>query len=297
MHVAGTETGIAGTICHTRVTGTSSQCPDTVSELEAPLEPMDDLEAEIQSLVDEAPEVLIASYVCRVWPTASRPALVIEVQEQERYVIKGAQIGRPIVTDQIVARLGQALQAPVGEPALIEISEDLIALDEQMSHFIPGLTHGTRYIPNCQDARDLRYLAKSHKENRKRLALLALLYGWAIAYDHQFLIRTSSPCLVYAMDHGLFLPGRDAWTVTHLKEAGPPQLDPFIQHQLNFTVGEVSSALEHLQNVSTDNILRAVASPPVEWGITIEERAALAAYFLRRQEQLLSLGSSGLLQR
>ena len=64
---------------------------------------------------------------------------------------------------------------------------------------------------------------------------------------------------------------------------------------LNFLAGEryikevpeVHESVAKLQHVSKGDIAQAVASPPVEWGLTLEVRAELAEYLERRRLQLL----------
>jgi len=42
-----------------------------------------------------------------------------------------------------------------------------------------------------------------------------------------------------------------------------------------------------LAGVAEATIIQAVASPPNEWGLTMEERIVLVEYLLRRQQELL----------
>jgi hypothetical protein len=49
------------------------------------------------------------------------------------YVVKGSQAGRMIFNDQVVARLGTAMGAPVGSPKLVDVPVDLIHLQPEMA--------------------------------------------------------------------------------------------------------------------------------------------------------------------
>ena len=58
--------------------------------------------------------------------TKSQP-LWLECEDDHDYVVKTYDLaGRQVVNDQLVARLGELLDAPVGKPALIHIPQDLI---------------------------------------------------------------------------------------------------------------------------------------------------------------------------
>ncbi|MEM9544072.1 MAG: hypothetical protein AAGA60_31885 [Cyanobacteria bacterium P01_E01_bin.42] len=54
----------------------------------------------------------------------------------------------------------------------------------------------------------------------------------------------------------------------------------------HLTQSEIDEALEALQAIEEEKIIEAVASPPIEWGLTIEERIVLVEYLITRQEQL-----------
>ena len=113
--------------------------------------------------------------------------LWLECEDGNDYVVKTYDLaGRQVVNDQLVARLGELLNAPVGKPALIYIPQELI--EGQSRHFEGiqvKIAHGSLFIPNCQDS--WVPIASSEPENRLRLILLATLYGWLVASDHQFL--------------------------------------------------------------------------------------------------------------
>jgi hypothetical protein len=47
--------------------------------------------------------------------------------------------------------------------------------------------------------------------------------------------------------------------------------------------------LEQLDQVSEDKIIQAVAAPPIEWGLTMEERVTMVEYLVKRQKELINL--------
>jgi hypothetical protein len=202
----------------------------------------------------------------------------------EEYVVKGRQAGRQVVNDHIIAHLGLALGAPTGQPRLIDIPAELIKVEYRLAHIPPGTSHGTLFIRGCFDSQDL--IATSELGNRPRLALLAVLYGWVVANDWQFLFEHDPPRLIYSVDHGHFFPNGAEWTIASLFQAPCAVLDPCFA-DCNLTEAEIRQALSALKEISDESIIRAVARPPDEWGITMNERVALVEYLIQRRQELL----------
>jgi hypothetical protein len=219
----------------------------------------------------------------RGWSTKSRPVLV-KCQDGQEYLVKGQQAGRQIVNDRIVAKLGQALGAPVGQPKLVEIPAELIKIELRLSHFSPGIAHGTLFIPGCIDSIEL--IATSESNNRSRMCLLAVLYSWVFANDQQFLFNNHPPRLVHSVDHGHFFPGGPNWEIADLQNASQATLDPYFSI-CNFTKAELEQACCTLEAVSEESIVEAVASPPDTWGLTIKEQVELVGYLFRRKQELM----------
>jgi len=110
----------------------------------------------------------------RALNSSARPVFARGFDKRE-YVIKGQQAGRQIINDQIIARLGWAMDAPVAEPLIVEIDRELLELDPTFDYLTPGTAHGVVFIPDCSDEREgIRFVGQ--KENRKRFALLAVLF-------------------------------------------------------------------------------------------------------------------------
>jgi hypothetical protein len=80
----------------------------------------------IEATNSDRPIVVQAITLLRTWNTASKPVL-LACNDGNQYVVKGRQAGRMIVNDQVVARLGRSIGAPVGSVLLVDVSTDLIA--------------------------------------------------------------------------------------------------------------------------------------------------------------------------
>jgi hypothetical protein len=231
------------------------------------------------------PEIVTAETFVEAYGTASRPVRLICADGAE-YVVKGSQAGRMIVTDQIVGRIGSRLGMPVGAPSLVDVPAELIAAEPAMGHFVPGVAHGSAWIPDCEQG-GVQHCA----DNRERFSDLALLFGWALASDHQFIYSTASPRIVYSVDHGHFFAGSTAWSTQTLGGAPPTEPDQTICGQCGLTDDELNASRTRIGPISDELISSAVVAPPDEWGMTPEERVAVADYLALRRDALF--GSAG----
>ncbi len=241
----------------------------------------------LEAGIDRAEDPIIIITFRSGWASAARPVLARGIDKRE-YVIKGQQAGRQIVNDQVVARLGMAIGAPVGEPCIVEISEELITEDSRFSYLTPGMAHATLYIPKCSSEREeINYT--NQPENRERFALLILLYGWVYANDYQFIYQNFRPNLVYSVDHGHFFPGGPEWKQRDLLEAANAEINSRLVSNCQLKPEDMNQGLMLLDAVSEESIIQAVAAPPSEWGLTIDERVTLVEYLVKRRQDLLAL--------
>lgn len=233
----------------------------------------------------ERPAPVNAHTFREVVSTSSDP-VVLACDDGHEYFVKSENAGRVIVNDHVVAHLGQKLGAPVGEPQIIYVPQELKDSEPKMQHVVAGLAHGTRVIPNCVDHRIVHFTWLT--ENKTRFALLAVLYGWCQAGDRQWLYNTFDPQLVHSVDHGHFFPGGPEWSVDTLNGAGDPELDVIIVNDCGLTEGEQRAALDTLQNnIGEDDVVAAVAACPDEWAFTRDERVALSSFLIQRRNLLL----------
>ncbi|MBR8828982.1 MAG: hypothetical protein DSM107014_13965 [Gomphosphaeria aponina SAG 52.96 = DSM 107014] len=71
--------------------------------------------------------------------------------------------------------------------------------------------------------------------------MLATLYGWTNANDHQFLFKKTPPRLIYSVDHGHFFPNPPHWSLDDLLKSSPACLDPYFDC-CKFSAEELESA-------------------------------------------------------
>ncbi len=156
-----------------------------------------------------------------------------------------------------------------------------------MRHLPEGLAHGCLWVPGCTERAWLDHVAVP--ENRPRFVKLAVLYGWLIANDHQVIYENASPHLVYSVDHGHFFSGGPNWTIATLAAAPPAVADVSIMNACVFDADEIGDATDDLRRLTPNAVVDAVTSSPVDWGLTEDERVALAEYLWNRRDQLIHL--------
>jgi hypothetical protein len=189
-----------------------------------------------------------------------------------------------VVNDQIVARLGEAAGAPTGSAVLVDVPVDLIAREPGLAHFKPGIAHGTRWMRDCGDAAGVDHVSV----NRERFASLALLFGWIVPNDQQYIYENSAPRRVWSVDHGHFFPQGPDWTTASLATAGAPAPFDGLVQQCGLTSDELERARPPFRKVTDVLIAAAVAAPPDSWGLSQAEREAVAEFIASRRDGLFA---------
>lgn len=226
------------------------------------------------------------------WETFSRPA-EFRCSDGNSYVLKALchdrAIGRAIYNDQVIARLGRLLAAPVGEVELVQLDSELIALNPQLSYMLPGICHATRRIPDVSERIDNINHA-DEPGNRSRFSALALLYGWVGTIgDRQFVYANAPPHLVHSVDHGHFFPGGPDWTPASLTGAPACAPDDTLVAACRLSRADLAASFSRLQAVTPAMIDEIVARPPTAWGVPDTDRAALRDYLAQRQSVLAGM--------
>lgn len=252
----------------------------------------EELRQALEEEISNPEELILPTDIIRVLPPSSSNPLLIRAfdpcsSRYGEYIVKGKQAGRQIINDRVAAKLGQSMQAPVGQPYLMEISQELLDVDPDFSYLATGIAHATKFIPNCSDDHG-GFLYANSSANRSRFAYLAVLYGWMHANDRQFMHEKKPPLLVYSVDHGHFFVGGPDWTREHLTgHVEFAQPDPMIVKSCNLNDEDLKPALTALKGISQQTIVQVVGSVPTEWGISIDERITLVEYLVKRQNELL----------
>ena len=199
----------------------------------------------------------IESYLGR-WPdnSYSRPIKVL-CDDGKSYSFKGRQNGKSLITEYVVGKLGEKIDAPVPISTRINLPDlicEAIKKNDPVyfQNLAAGIGFGNQIILNCGNKSTLN--CNSCPENRERFAKLLILYSWCLAKDHQCIYQTVPPPLVYSVDHGHFFPGGPNWTSQTLSSNLSLQaLDPWF-NPCNFSKDEIKDAALSLENINDSDI-------------------------------------------
>ena len=195
-----------------------------------------------------------------------------------------------MVTDHVVGSLARIL-APDAVPKtkLVHIARELIEAEFRLETACEGQAHGSRNAStNCSGR--LSFTHESYTRlsmNRSRVADLAVLYGLALANDHQVIYQMGGDPIVFSVDHGHFLPGGPCWSAASLSGAGAGALDPIVVGECELTAAELDEPLDRLESLVANDIADCVAAPPEEWFFPDSDRIALARYLWLRRDAIL----------
>jgi hypothetical protein len=171
-------------------------------------------------------------------------------------------------------------------PALVIIPDELQRIEPRLQDITPGIAHGTLFINDTTDRQWISHVDKDY--NRTRFALLAILYGWLGAGDHQLVYSNHEPNLVYSVDHGHFFPGGPNWTNESLVMS--PGVQPYSELYNGCGLNEldINVALVALRNITDNDIIDAVGIPPDEWGVSMAERIEMTKFIIKRRDNMLA---------
>ena len=212
-------------------------------------------------------------------------SILFQCDDGSRYVAKGTRNQKGLVAEHVVARLGQLLEAPVGDVQILEVPAELRS-HPVVAAMGPGLAHATRFIDDISDRAGLAY--SDVQENRERFARLCVLYSLARAQDHQLFYSTGNPRIVYSFDHGHFFPGGPGWSAATLLANTVATIDGWFAPAA-LTSAELASARTRLSTITDDDIAAVLSGPPPDWPFSPEERAALGQFLRSRRDGLLAL--------
>jgi hypothetical protein len=134
------------------------------------------------------PVVRVASVMDQMG-TSTRPVMVMDSQGNG-YWMKGRWriehphapfVQRSLVTEQLVGRIGELLEAPVCDVCVGHLDASLCSGPAE--HLLPGRVHLSRQLSRARDS----YACADDAVNRPRFAAYAVLFGLLNGNDRQFL--------------------------------------------------------------------------------------------------------------
>lgn len=201
-----------------------------------------------------------------------------------------------LYNDQVTARIGVLMGAPVAEPVLVQLTEKFVERNPGIA-LPPGIYHGTITVPELGPVRKngSAWALTNPTANLPRFAQLAILYGLLhCTFDHQFWFDQYGKGLVWSLDHGYVIGSgeirngvREAcWNADELCARNECRLDPVIAEHIFFPDSMLRQAARSLDLLSPDGIAECVSCVPAPWGVSKEEKISLAAYVWDRSRLL-----------
>lgn len=209
--------------------------------------------------------------------------------DRQTYFVKSLDTcvvgGKPsLVVEQIVARLGGLIGAPVCKTSLIRIPDmfDGWAPYPNRGRISPGLAHASLALNRAEDRAPM-LVARTKDDNSRRHVGLYALYDWCFGMDPQWLLDLDNDLTIYSHDHGLYFPplGQAGWSrdelISHVDE--PRELPDPREGLLSEETKRVALAIEQ---VSRDNLAGILCSVPASWPVSDVELEALGWFLERR---------------
>ncbi len=155
-------------------------------------------------------------------------AFLVRADDGKRYwckCIQSPQGPRVALNEQIVGRLGRAIQAAVCDVTLLEIPPSLEGWEFRPGQrLVAGYVHGSLAVETPVEIRAISH--PNDDENPTRLTTLRVLADWCWAGDYQWLYAPSDENRYFSHDHGHYFPGGPAWTIASLQASDPLSSPP-----------------------------------------------------------------------
>ena len=180
------------------------------------------------------------------------------------------------VTEQIVARLGALIGAPVCASALISL-DDLAGWEIRPGTgrlVEPGIAHGSVAIEPVIETRELKY--RTDDDNGRRHCGLYALCDWLYGGDFQWLRATAEENAYYSHDHGLFLTGW-SWTPESLASRQNESV-PLTMEAEHLDPGELRRLADALESLERVTIEEAISGLPRSWPVSDEALEAVVDF-------------------
>jgi hypothetical protein len=204
-------------------------------------------------------------------------AFLVLADDDERYWCKplnNFDHPRVPVTEQIVARLGALIGAPVCEGRLVRLDE-IVGWEFRPGSGRPvdaGWAHGSRAIDPGLETRTLAH--RTDDDNRSRQAGLYALCDWLLGSDVQWLYALDEDNAYYSHDHGYYLGG-PGWNIESLRaRANEPA--PLSIPSVGLDPDELNRLAGALEGMTRAMIEDALSGLPADWPVSVGELESLA---------------------
>lgn len=174
------------------------------------------------------------------------------------------QSPRVPINEQLVARLGTLINAPVCTPQLVQL--DAIAgweIRPGTNRLVEaGWAHGCLAVESAVETRTLDRRAED--DNRVRHAGIQAIYDWMCGNDPQWLMASADANSFHSHDHGHYFAGPD-WTSTTLGTMLTTEYT--VPDTSNLDPMELARLADALDGLQREDIEEQVAKLPASWPI------------------------------
>jgi hypothetical protein len=213
----------------------------------------------------------------------SSGSFLVLADDGRRYWCKSLnnfQDPRVPVNEQIVAKLGQLIGAPVCEPQLVRITEPLVGWEIRPNTgrlLERGWAHGSLAVEPAVETHSLD--RRSDDDNVRRHAGIFALFDWVGGSDPQWLM-VGSNAMYFSHDHGHYFPGGPSWTAASLQGASgafqPGGATTGLER------AELERLVDRLEAVSQEEVEACVSNLPADWPVGTDELEALVEFVYGR---------------
>jgi hypothetical protein len=211
-------------------------------------------------------------------------SFLVLADDGERYwckVLNNPQSPRVPANEQIVARLGTLIGAPVCRPELVRIGGALVGWE-----YRPGRTleeswaHGSHAVDLALETHSLD--ERSSDDNTRRHAGVYALFDWVGGSDPQWLTRGTDR-EYFSHDHGHYFPSGPDWTPASLAAVGTAPIQLGVDPS-GLSAAELERLADAITAVTTEDVEAVMANVPASWPVDDTDLEALVSFITDRRE-------------
>jgi hypothetical protein len=213
-------------------------------------------------------------------------SFLVAADDGRRYwckTLNNFQHPRVPTNEQLVARFGVLIGAPVCEPQLVAIPAALVGWEIRPGSgrlLEEGWAHGSLAADPAVETRDLT--DRSRDDNARRHAGLYALHDWLAGQDAQWLM-VGADAEFHSHDHGHYFPGGPGWTIASLQQAAGAAF-PLGFPAAGLDGAELNRLAERLEATTEQELAEIVSKVPPDWPVDDQELEALVDFAYGRRE-------------
>jgi hypothetical protein len=219
----------------------------------------------------------------------------VTASDNRDYFVKSLDVcppgqGASLVIEQVVAKVGELIGAPVCHTSLIRIPDEIAGWEPRPGVALKaGLAHASLALEHADEMGRPQLFARGQDDNRRRHVGVYALFDWCCGTDAQWLYDLDSDRMLYSHDHGLYLPPVGSGILTDedmvIEVDRPYELPDPRSGLLPSAIDEMASAVEA---VTRDDLASILNQIPKSWPVTDQVLETLG-WFLERRAPAVGL--------